>query len=186
MYFDLLSYAKYFTLVICCRVSISTSTSTIRYYMYIHCCETHVVIKRKPGHVLLQTRINSVVVNYFHNKRLLQEYEQGKYGSARVAAVWNGSTRFYKLFFYVCRCGSTRVGAGEFLQQRQFELMQLANVFQALLQTNVHEWCFISEKWPWYLWNSNNSGSILATWNGISKFFSFMKTCYKSWSECFL
>jgi hypothetical protein len=32
---------------------------------------------------------------------------------AGVAAVWNGSTRFHKLFFYVCRCRSTGVGAGE-------------------------------------------------------------------------
>ena len=49
--------------------------------------------------------------------------------------------------------------------------MQLANVFQTLLQTNVHVGCFISEKWTWYFWNSNNSGSIFVTLNGISMFF---------------
>ena len=41
------------------------------------------------------------------------EYEKGKYGSARVAAIGNGSTQFHKLLFYVCHCESTRVGAGE-------------------------------------------------------------------------
>jgi hypothetical protein len=49
---------------------------------------------------------------------LSSEYEKGKYGSVGVAAVRNGSTRvdrasLHKLFLYVCRCGSTRVGAGK-------------------------------------------------------------------------
>ena len=56
--------------------------------------------------------------------------------------------------------------------------MQLANVFQALIQTYVHVECFISEKWTWYFWNSNNSGSIFATWNGISKFFLYEDMLY--------
>jgi hypothetical protein len=58
-----------------------------------------------------EKRLDTVFVYRF--KSWSSEYEKGKYWSARVAAVRNGSTRFHKLFFYVCRCGSIRVGADE-------------------------------------------------------------------------
>jgi hypothetical protein len=77
-------------------------------------------------------------------KSWLPEYEQDKYGSAGVTAVWIGSTWFHMLLFYVCRCGSTRVSAGESGIRCKFTRVETS---QNSLLLGLHSGKAVTHKW---------------------------------------